>query len=151
MNLPNPDSPNQPFLHDPKLPGAARGLRVAWFIMVLSMGYMTFVFSKLPVTGTFDYRIMEAVAAFVVILSFVFPALIGRIMARTQAKSFEAKFGQILIQYILRFALTESGLILLLISSQSRDAGILVTYFGAFLVVMIIHYPKDENINEILK
>jgi hypothetical protein len=80
----------------------------------------------------------------------VIPALFGRIMARRQAKSFEAKFGQILIQYILRFALTESGLILLLISSQLRDAVSLVTYFGAFLVVMVIHYPRDESIIQML-
>jgi hypothetical protein len=151
MDLPNTGS--APFSQHPKLAQSRLVLRVIWGAMVMSMGVVSFVFSQVPPVSMPNFQLFQLIATVVAVMSFVIPGFLwnaSRKMKRPEGESFEARFGQIFVTHIFRFALTEAALILLLISSPSHELTTLMTYFGAAVALMIFHYPKDDRLDQML-
>lgn len=147
MNLADPTDDRQAFSRHPKVVQIYRTLTIVWFAMIFSMGMMSFVLLKAIKTGadthsgSIGLQVLGALFAFG---SFYLPGIIARKIKSppTVTDPYEAMLPGLMIEYVLRFAMTESSLMLLLIAERHATSSSAFVYFGAALAVMIFHFPR---------
>jgi hypothetical protein len=147
MNVSDQGFAGQPFLQIPRVIQIRRTLLILWGAMIVSMGWVSYVlFHSLP-----EAPIKSPVAPFIALLlaflSFSLPDwLIRRIRPAPPNNTMDTRLGLLLINHILRFALTEGALLLALLSNTHPGPMSAGCFYGVALGLMVIHYPTDSRI-----
>jgi hypothetical protein len=150
MNLTDPSPQRQPLL-DPRVMQIRRTLRLIWAITLLSMGWVVFVFYK-GVSGPISPSpALPILAGLVAALSFFVPDFISKhLTPKAAGNSLDTRLGMVMINYILRFALSEAGLVLLLISNAHPGPESSFTIYLLVVALMIFHFPKNRRFEALL-
>jgi hypothetical protein len=142
MNVPD----GQPFLQMPRVRQIRLTLRIVWAAMIASMGWVSFVLHHSLAEAPLKQPLLAGIAAGLAILSFVVPDWVGRAMRPPPAAAtMDTKLGMLLITHILRFALTEAALLLVLLS-YANNVIVVGCAYGIALGLMFFHFPSDQRI-----
>jgi hypothetical protein len=143
MNLTDPADDRQAFLQHPKVRQTYSTLRVVWVAMMVSMATMSYVlFNAFKAQTRVTVPVLMAIGALAAVGSLFVPQLIAKRIRGTPGDPVEGRMPALMILYILRFAMTEMGLLLLLMGDASGDAMRACVYLGAALALMAIHFPR---------
>src|SRR5437868_4220717 len=139
-------SEGQPFLQIPRVRQIRLTLRIIWAAMVVSMAWVSFVLHHSLTEPPIKQPLLAGVAVVVAILSFVLPEWISRNLRPPPSNdTLDTKLGMLLINHILRFALTEAALMLVLLT-HADNAVVVGCAYGVALGLMFFHFPSDERI-----
>jgi hypothetical protein len=136
----------QAFLQIPRVRQIRLTLRIVWAAMIVSMGWVSFVLHHSLTEAPLKQPLLAPIAVVIAVLSFVLPDWISRALRPPPSgDAMDAKLGMLLINHILRFALTEAALMLVLLS-HAQDVIVVGCAYGIALGLMFFHFPTDQRI-----
>ncbi|MGZ3723878.1 MAG: hypothetical protein ACXVA9_13135 [Bdellovibrionales bacterium] len=150
MNLPDEGLSGQPFLQQPRVIQIRRTLRAIWLAMIFSMGWVSYVLFHSLKERPSDSPILPVAAAICAIMSFVAPDWIASHARPGPTNNpMDTKLGMILINHILRFALTEAALMMMLLWNPAPTAVNSACLYGLAAALMIYHFPSDSRMERL--
>lgn len=135
-----------PFLQIPRVRQIRLTLRIVWAAMVLSMAWVSFVLHHALTEPPIHQPLLPTVSVIIAILSFLIPDWVARVLQPSPENiTMDTRLGMLLINHILRFALTETALMLVLLTYPQNTIVVGLAY-GVALGLMFFHFPTDQRI-----
>lgn len=150
MNVSEQGPLAQSILQHTKVVQIRRTILIVWGALIFSMGFVCYVFMKVP--HQVELSVPLQIAAVIVgVFSFVIPNIVQRKLAVGGIDPLDAALGRLLITHVLRFALTEGAMILLLLANPKPGPAMNFAIYGVACVLMAFHFPNQRRIEEGLK
>ena len=150
MNLPDSPPDGQSFLQHPRVIQIRRTLMAIWVALLFSMGWVSYVLFHALKAPILSSTVGTLAATFAGALSFILPNWISKKFKPGRGfDQLDAQLGMILINHILKFALTEMALIFALLSNPSLTAGGTAILYLLAAAMMIFHFPSEVRVQSI--
>jgi len=150
MTVPESPSPGNPFLQHPRVAQLRRSLRFVWFFMLFSMAFVCFVvYHSLSAPLSLDPATFGSAAVALALASVLLPDWLAQKINSGKAQDpLGTLIASLILDFILRFMMTETALILLMLVYH-KDAPMALAMYGAACGLMLFHYPSDTRILQI--
>lgn len=150
MNVSDQVPLGQSILQHTRVVQIRRTLLIVWGALILSMGFVCYVFMKVPHSVELSVP-MQIAAVIVGVFSFVIPNIVQQKLAVGGVDPMDAALGRLMITHILRFALTEAAMVLLLLANPKPGWSMNFAIYGIACILMVFHFPRWSRIEEGLK